>query len=155
RACTPRPHGVQARRLNWARRVRMGFLTFALVAILAITGCGGGREISSGGPDRSSASSRPSTNEPPKAKSNLFARNESTKPPPQPTIRLNSSNGAAKASFEVLHLRPEDLTKLAKADWTREQWVALFGVHVDEGTLAFQADQPALLGQYHIDQKML
>jgi hypothetical protein len=74
---------------------------------------------------------------------------------PQPTIRLNLSNGAANVSLEVLHLKNDDLTKLAKANWKREQWIALFGVYVEEGTLAHQANQPALLGRYRIEQKVL
>jgi hypothetical protein len=75
---------------------------------------------------------------------------------PALTVRLNEAafpNG--KASFDVIHLKPADLESLAKVQWDRDQWTALFAVYVDGGSEAEQAKRPPLLGSYRVQDGVL
>jgi hypothetical protein len=55
----------------------------------------------------------------------------------------------------VIHLKPEDLAALGEAHWSREQWVSLLGVFVNDRVATNQADRPALLGSYQVVDKVV
>lgn len=68
-----------------------------------------------------------------------------------PTIRLQ--NQAEKSAFEVVGLDPADLKKLAKAQWSSDQWKALFAVFA--GAKPAEGDQPPMLGSYQVEGDVL
>jgi len=73
-----------------------------------------------------------------------------------PTIRLNEAvPPKIKAAFEVMNLQRVDLENLAKVQWDRDQWTALFAVVVDDGSPAGQAKRLPLLGSYQVQGSVL
>jgi hypothetical protein len=68
-----------------------------------------------------------------------------------PAIRLNGViDGKSNAAIEVHGIDAASVAALAKAKFDREQWVALFPVHVAGGKN--NEKRPALLGSYRIEQ---
>jgi hypothetical protein len=71
-------------------------------------------------------------------------------------IRLNEAAApGGKPSFDVMHLKPTDLESLAKVQWDRERWNALFSVVVDGGSAVDREKRLPLLGTYRVHDGVL
>jgi hypothetical protein len=135
--------------MNWIPKPLL-FLCALLCG--SLLGCGGvSLKVSPRGTS-GTAQTAPGTRHPINPKSHADNKKVVQGPP---RIHLNKPKDVTKATIEVVHLKPEDLAVLTKADWKHDRWAALFGVYVDEGTGAQYANQPAMLGSYKVEGKVL
>jgi outer membrane protein assembly factor BamB len=71
------------------------------------------------------------------------------------SIRLQqASEKTAKSTFVITGLLENDLQELARANWTQEQWTAIFSVRVDNAQMKEKLPPP-VLGSYRIESKEL
>jgi hypothetical protein len=74
---------------------------------------------------------------------------------PQPiTIRFHEEDNG-RVCFDVVHLKAADRAKLARVNWSGDQWAALFAVFVDKRATERRADTPSVLGSYRVEQAVL
>lgn len=76
-----------------------------------------------------------------------------TAPPDAPAYAIRLDD-ALPRTFAVHGLAPADAARLARLDWTAEQWAALFAVYVDNDT-PVKKDLPPVLGTYRVEQGVL